>query len=289
MNITGFSQIPAGFLGERFGERAVLVIISITLNYLTIQNTYHSPKQPTPWFARSNPTPVFYAKILMIVLKASRLCNKRAYTNDRWIQSSLNTVKALESVGGRFEIQNLAVPRKLESSCVFVSNHMSILETFVLPCLIQPYRDVTFVVKESLLSFPYFKHVMRNRNPIVVGRANPREDLRTVLEEGQNRLNANISVIIFPQTTRSINFDPQTFNSLGVKLAKRGKVPVIPVALKTDAWGNGRKFKDFGKIRPAKAVHISFGDPLLVQGSGKEEHKFIVDFIAKKLDSYLHQ
>lgn len=289
MNITGFSQIPAGFLGERFGERALLVIISITLNYLTIQNTYHSPKQPTPWFARSNPTPVFYAKILMIVLKASRLCKKGAYTNDRWIQSSLNTVKALESVGGRFEIQNLAVPRKLESSCVFVSNHMSILETFVLPCLIQPYRDVTFVVKESLLSFPFFKHVMRNRNPIVVGRANPREDLRTVLEEGQSRLNANISVIIFPQTTRSINFDPQTFNSLGVKLAKRGKVPVIPVALKTDAWGNGRKFKDFGKIRPAKAVHISFGDPLLVQGSGKEEHKFIVDFIAKKLDSYLHQ
>jgi len=289
MNITGFSQIPAGFLGERFGERALLVIISITLNYLTIQNTYRSPKQPTPWFARSNPTPVFYAKILMIVLKASRLCKKGAYTNDRWIQSSLNTVKALESVGGRFEIQNLAIPRKLESSCVFVSNHMSILETFVLPCLIQPYRDVTFVVKESLLSFPFFKHVMRNRNPIVVGRINPREDLRTVLEEGQNRLNANISVIIFPQTTRSINFDPQTFNSLGVKLAKRGKVPVIPVALKTDAWGNGRKFKDFGKIRPAKAVHISFGDPLLVQGSGKEEHKFIVDFIAKKLDSYLHQ
>lgn len=259
------------------------------MNYLTTHNTYHSPKQPTPWFARSNPTPVFYAKILMIVLKASRLCKKGAYTNDRWIQSSLNTVKALESVGGRFEIQNLAIPRKLESSCVFVSNHMSILETFVLPCLIQPYRDVTFVVKENLLSFPFFKHVMRNRNPIVVGRANPREDLRTVLEEGQNRLNANISVIIFPQTTRSINFDPKKFNSLGVKLAKRGKVPVIPVALKTDAWGIGRKFKDFGKIRPAKSVNITFGDPLLVQGSGKEEYKFIVDFIAKKLDSYVEK
>lgn len=225
----------------------------------------------------------------MIILKASRLCKKGAYTRDRWIQSSLNTVKALESVGGRFELQNLAIPRKLESACVFVSNHMSILETFVLPCLIQPYRDVTFVVKESLLSFPFFKHVMRSRNPVVVGRANPRQDLRTVLEEGQNRLKANISVIIFPQTTRSINFDPQQFNSLGVKLAKRGNVPVIPVALKTDAWGNGRKFKDLGKIRPAKSVHITFGDPLLVQGSGKEEYKFIVDFIAEKTDSYVEK
>ena len=257
------------------------------MNYLTTHNAYHSPKQPTPWFARSNPTLVFYAKILMIVLKASRLCKKGAYTNDAWIQSSLNSIKALESVGGRFEIQNLAIPRELESSCVFVSNHMSILETFVLPCLIQPYRDVTFVVKESLLSFPFFKHVMQNRNPIVVGRANPREDLRTVLEEGQNRLNANISIIIFPQTTRSINFDPKKFNSLGVKLAKRCQVPVIPLALKTDAWGQGGKFKDFGKIRPDKSVQITFSDPLLVKGSGKEEHKFIVDFIAKRLDSYV--
>jgi 1-acyl-sn-glycerol-3-phosphate acyltransferase len=257
------------------------------LNYLTTHNTYHSPKQQVSWFARSNPTSVFYAKILMIVLKSSRLCKKGLYTNDCWIQSSSNTIKALESVGGRFEIQNLGIIRKLESSCVFIGNHMSILETFVLPCLIQPYRDVTFVVKESLLSFPLFKHVMRNRNPIVVGRANPREDLRTVLEEGQNRLNANISVIIFPQTTRSIHFDPQKFNSLGVKLAKRGKVPVIPIALKTDAWGIGRRFKDFGKIRPDKSVHITFGEPLLVQGSGKEEHKYIVDFIAKKLASYV--
>ena len=261
----------------------------MTFNYLTTQNTYYSPKQSTHWFARRNPTLVFYAKILMIILKAYLLCKKGAYTKDHWIQSSLNTVKALEAVGGRFEIKNLDIIRKLESPCVFVSNHMSILETFVLPCLIQPYRDVTFVVKESLLSFPFFKHIMRNRNPIVVGRGNPRVDLKTVLDEGQNRLNANMSVIIFPQTTRSINFDPKKFNSLGIKLAKRCKVPVIPVALKTDTWGKGSKFKDFGKVRPDKSVHITFSYPLLVQGSGKEEHKFVVDFIGKELDSYVEE
>ena len=42
---------------------------------------------------------------------------------------------------------------------------------------------------------------MRNRDPIVVGRTNPREDLRTVLKEGQNRLNDNISVIILKVKT----------------------------------------------------------------------------------------
>jgi len=263
--------------------------LQVTLNYLTTQNTYYSPNRPTHWFARINPTLVFYVKISKLVFKASRLCKKGIYTNDNWIQSSLNTIKALEAVGGRFEIKNLDAIRKIKSPCIFVSNHMSILETFVLPCLIQPYRDVTFVIKESLLSFPFFKHVMRSRNPITVGRENPREDLKTVLVEGQNRINANISVVIFPQTTRSINFDPLKFNSLGVKLAKRCNVPVIAVTLKTDAWGIGSRFKDFGKICPDKTVYINFSEPLIVKGSGKEEHKFIVDFITKGLNSYIEQ
>lgn len=257
------------------------------LNTLMNQKTYCSPDVPTRWFARSNPTLAFYAKISMLVLKASKLCKKAAYTNDHWIQDSLNTVRALEAVGGRFEIKNLDVIRKLDSPCVFVSNHMSILETFVLPCLIQPHRDVTFVIKESLLSFPFFRHVMRSRNPVIVGRDNPRKDLKTVLDEGRNRLNANMSIIIFPQTTRSIHFDPKKFNSLGVKLAKRCNVPVVPLALKTNAWGNGIKFKDFGRIRPDKPVYITFSDPLRVEGSGKKEHAFIMDFIAKELDSYV--
>ena len=259
----------------------------MTFGFLTTKNTYYSPKQWTHWLARRNPTLVFYVKISMIVLKASRFCKKGTYTNEQWIQSSINAVKAFETVGGRFEIKNLDVIRTIKSPCVFVSNHMSILETFVLPCLIQPYHDVTFVIKESLLSFPFFKHVMRSRNPITVARDNPREDLKTVLNEGRNRINANISVIIFPQTTRSVNFDPKKFNSLGIKLAKRCKVPIIPIALKTDAWSMGSKLKDFGKVLPNKTVHITFSDPLIVKGSGKEEHKLIVDFITKRLSSYI--
>jgi 1-acyl-sn-glycerol-3-phosphate acyltransferase len=258
----------------------------MTLDALTTQDDYHSPSQPTSWLARRYPPLVFYAKIAVIIYKASRLAKRGLYTNEQWIKSSINTVKVLESVGGRFEFDNLAVLRQLRSACVFVGNHMSILETFVLPCLIRPYLDVTFVIKESLVSYPFFKHVMRSRNPIIVGRANPREDLKTVLKEGQNRLNDDISVVIFPQTTRSVSFDPAKFNSLGVKLARRANVPVVPIALKTDAWGIGSRLKDIGEIRPDKTVHICFGDPLPVKGSGKEEHKIVTDFIINKLDAW---
>jgi 1-acyl-sn-glycerol-3-phosphate acyltransferase len=257
-----------------------------TLNRLTQQNNYRSPDRSLAWMARHLPTAVFYAQMFMVVLKASRLSKKGLYTNERWIDSSLTILRALESVGVRFEMDNLPVPGQLTSPCVFVGNHMSILETFVLPCLIQPHQDVTFVVKESLVAHPFFKEVMKSRNPVVVGRSNPRDDLRTVLREGQKRLDAHTSIIIFPQTTRSNHFDPRKFNSLGIKLAKRSRVPAIPIALQTDAWGLGRRLKDFGKIRPRRKVHIRFGKPLPVLGSGKNEHLAIVDFITRNLSTW---
>ena len=256
------------------------------MKYLTNQNSYKTSKTPISWFARRFATSIFYAKMLNVVLTASKFSKKGVYTSERWIQSSLDIVKALESVGGSFEMQNIATHRQLETACVFIANHMSILETFVLPCLIQPYRDVTFVVKESLISYPFFKHVMVSRDPVVVGRVNPREDLKTVLEEGQKRLNRDVSIVIFPQTTRSPFFDTNKFNTLGIKLAKRGKAPVIPIALKTDAWGIGGWFKDFGKINPAIPVRFCFGEPLHVKGSGKEEHNYIVEFISAKLNAW---
>jgi len=255
----------------------------MSANCLTAESQYRTPERPGSSMAAWFPGVVFYAKAFGVVYRAAGLAKKDLYDNQRWIESSITTIRALESVGGRFEFQGLDVVKRLGSPCVFIGNHMSILETFVLPCLIVPHRNVTFVVKESLITYPLFGHVMRSRNPVVVGRENPREDLRLVLEEGQKRLEADISIVIFPQTTRSVEFDPKKFNSLGVKLAKRCNVPVVPFALKTDAWGLGRRLKDFGRICPEKTVHIHFGEPMTVQGSGKEEHSRVVEFIEKNL------
>jgi 1-acyl-sn-glycerol-3-phosphate acyltransferase len=253
---------------------------------LTTDSRYETTGRRSSWLGRLAPSAVFYVKILSVVWNASKLARKGRYTSQEWIKSSLTVVGALESVGVTLHVENLPAVRDLQTPGVFIGNHMSILETFVLPCLIQPYRDVTFVVKESLLEYPLFKHVMISREPVVVGRTNPRTDLHHVLAQGQERLQNGVSVIIFPQTTRSVTFDAKKFNSLGVKLAQRAGVPVIPIALKTDAWGLGKRLKDFGKIQPAESVHICFGSPFSVSGSGKAAHQFTVEFITEKLRSW---
>jgi 1-acyl-sn-glycerol-3-phosphate acyltransferase len=163
---------------------------------------------------------------------------------------------------------------------------MSALETFILPAIIQPLKDVTFVVKKSLVDYPVFKHVMRSRDPIAVSRENPRDDFKAVMEGGVQRLNAGRSIIVFPQTTRTNVFDPKGFNTIGIKLAHKANVPVVPIALKTDAWGTGKIIKDFGKIDPTKRVYFAFGEPLWIKDRGAEEHNKVIEFISSKLKEW---
>ncbi len=221
-----------------------------------------------------------------IVFRASVRAKRGRYGDREWSDSSLAIMKALEHVGVIFEVAGADHFINLEAPCVFIGNHMSALETFVLPCIIEPFKDVTFVVKQSLIDYPVFRYVMRSRDPIVVSRTNPREDLKAVLEGGTERLNAGRSVIIFPQTTRTPAFDPAEFNTIGIKLAKKAGAPVIPVALKTGAWGNGSHLKDFGKIDPSQKVFFAFGEPLAVTGHGAAEHRKVIEFITDSLKAW---
>lgn len=253
------------------------------MSHPAADSDYHSPIRKIGWMARLAPGPVFYLKMARIVMADSRAARQGLYTDERWIRGSRMMAGALESVGIRMNVENTASFINLPSPCVFVGNHMSVLETFILPGIIQPHRDLTFVVKESLLTYPIFKDIMASRRPIIVSRVNPRRDLETVLREGVNRLKASSSVILFPQTTRHSLFDPARFNSLGVKLARRAGVPVIPIAIKSDAWGNGRWLKDFGRISPRIPVRIAFGDPIPVSGTGRAAQELLVQFISRRL------
>ena len=246
-------------------------------------NRYQTRSRKLSWGAKRFPTGVFYRRFLGVVFRSGAMADDGLYSDYQWRKSSLTILRDLEHVGVSFEIGGIDHLRNLNTPCVIVGNHMSLLETVILPGVVQPVKPVTFIVKEKLLTYPVFGSVMRSRNPIAVGRTKPREDLQVVLRQGTDRLKRGISVIVFPQTTRTDTFEPSRFNSIGIKLAARAKVPVVPVALLTDAWRNGRYLKDFGKIDPTRPVKIVFGPPLTIKGRGKIEHGAVIQFIGRTL------
>jgi len=225
----------------------------------------------------------FYSGMVRTIIKAHSIVKKNNYNGKNWSISSFNMLDDLEAAGLKLSVDGLNNIRSFNGPAVFIGNHMSSLETVVLPCLIQPNKPVVFVMKQELLNYPFFGPVTGARHPVVVGRSNPREDLNIVFTEGEARLRDGRSVIIFPQRTRSSRFIPAEFNTLGVKLAKRADVPIIPVAIISDAWGNGKLIKDFGKIDPNKKVVIHFGKPVNVNGNGTEAHQYVLEFIESVL------
>ena len=247
---------------------------------------YTTRERKLSWMGRYLPSLYFYTRFIGTVLSAAALARRGEYDDAKWCESSHAILGFLEDVGVHIHITGLEnVRRKETEPCVIVGNHMSFLETLLLPGLILPH-PVTFVVKQSLLEYPVFKHVMRSSNPIAVSRTNPRQDLKTVLEEGVKRLEAGFSVVVFPQSTRSHVFDSTSMSSIGVKLAKKANVPIVPLALKTDALQNGSFFKDFGVIDHRIPVRLAFDAPVRVSGKGNEEHELVNNFIERKLQEW---
>lgn len=203
-----------------------------------------------------------------------------------WIYSSNWLARDFESAGGQIIVDGLENVASLRGPCVFIANHMSALETFLLPGMIRPYMPLTYVVKKSLTTLPIFGPIMRSRDPVVVGRKNPREDLATVLSEGARRLENGVSIVVFPQHTRSLYFDEKRFNTIGVKLARQAGVPVVPIALKTDVWGQGKRIKELAAIRPEFPARFQFGKETRVNGNGKEEHREICRFIRERVEKW---
>jgi 1-acyl-sn-glycerol-3-phosphate acyltransferase len=249
--------------------------------------SYHTPEKEHLSFKERillNNRIFFTLKYASVVLRTRKEAIRKVYDTKAWTDSSFEILRFIEMTGGIFHITGMENITKSPGSVLFISNHMSTLETMILPSIIGPHKELTFVVKESLVKHRLFGDVMKSRNPVVVGRTDPRKDLEAVMNGGVDLLNNGISIVIFPQSTRSLEFKTEEFNSMGVKLAKKAGVDVVPVALKTDFWGNGKWIKELGPLDRHKHIHIKFGEPIKISGNGKEDNQRIIDFIQSSLE-----
>jgi len=120
------------------------------------------------------------------------------------------------------------------SPALVLSKHESAWETVGLQDLFIP---AVFVLKKELLTVPFFGWSLFALRMIAIDRSAGRKALQQMLEQGKERLQAGIWIIIFPEGTRVLPGQKLPYKSGAAYLALKTGVPVLPVAHNAaDCW-----------------------------------------------------
>ena len=117
---------------------------------------------------------------------------------------------------------------KKNKGYVLVSNHMSLADIVCLYCLGKHFK---WVAKASLFKIPFFGWTMSLLNYIPLRRGE-HGSIRDSFQEAQKWLEKDISVLIFPEGTRSRTGMLGEFKNGAFKLALRTGKPIVPIVIR---------------------------------------------------------
>lgn len=178
----------------------------------------------------------------------------------RWMRRLGRTASRLTPLWN-FDIEGERPADIDRSAYVVVANHESQADPFLLSFL--PF-DMRWVAKEELFKQPVTGWAMRFGGDIPIRRGEG-DSVRTMMAECKRALAGGISVMMFPEGTRSKDGNLLPFRDGAFKLAVEAGVPVLPVALAGTREMRPKHSKWFGKAHACAKVL----DPIPTAGLGE--------------------
>lgn len=160
-----------------------------------------------------------------------------------WARLCLTWLRITCGLGFRVEgLDNL--PRG--TPAVVLAKHQSAWETLALQAVLPPH---TWVLKRELLQIPILGWGLALLAAVGIDRKAGRKALQQVVEEGTDRLQRGIWVVVFPEGTRTEPGAKGQYNVGGAMLAVRSGYPVVPIAHNSgEFWPRRWWVKRPGKI-----------------------------------------
>ncbi|XP_028760301.1 1-acyl-sn-glycerol-3-phosphate acyltransferase isoform X1 [Neltuma alba] len=148
-------------------------------------------------------------------------------------------------VTGRMLMWILGNPIKIEGSeyankrAIYISNHASPIDIFLIMWLTP--TGTVGIAKKEIIWYPLFGQLYVLANHLRIDRSNPTVAIESLKEAARAVVRNNLSLIIFPEGTRSKNGRLLPFKKGFIHLAIQSRLPIVPMVLTGThrAWRKG--------------------------------------------------
>ncbi len=165
---------------------------------------------------------------------------------------------------------------------IFIANHQSYID---IPVLVQALSQfqLRWIAKKELFWVPLFGWVLWSSKHIIVDRSSLSRAMNS-LSKARERIEKGISVVVFPEGTRSHHGDLLPFKRGGFLLAFKSQTPIVPVTIKGSGavWSRG----DW-RIRSGE-IEIVMGKPVSVDRYRAEDLKLLLNRVRAEIESHSH-
>jgi 1-acyl-sn-glycerol-3-phosphate acyltransferase len=181
--------------------------------------------------------------------------------------------------GAKVEVQGLEHLDR-NQPYVFVSNHQSTID---IPALFVALPwNTRFVSKKALMYVPFLGWYMWLAKFIFVDRGNPRTAIAS-LDKAAQQIRDGISIIVFPEGTRSPDLTVKPFKKGPFALAMKAGVPIVPIALE----GTGKIMPKNRWVITPGTIKVLVGKPIDPKAFGDDRLGLIAAVRSAIIDQHL--
>lgn len=142
-----------------------------------------------------------------------------------------------------------------EWPCVFACAHQSTWDAVATQTFLPP---LAWVLKKELLKIPVFGWGLWATRPISIDRADRKNALDQVVDQGIKKIREGRHILIFPEGTRTPYGQVGRYKKGAAKLARAANVPIVPIAHDAGKyWSSTSLWIKSGTIRCIIGVEIS--------------------------------
>ncbi len=186
---------------------------------------------------------------------------------------------AILKIGGiRLRVQGI---EHLDSGrqYIFMANHQSNID---IPVLIQslPKFQLRWIAKKELLFVPLFGWAVWASRHIIVDRAN-RLKAMVSLRKAKEKIRGGISVVVFPEGTRSSSGELLAFKKGGFVLAIMTKTPIVPITIN---GSSGILPKGDWRLRGGE-IEVIVSRPIVLDGYHREDLQTLLNQVRLAMES----